>query len=80
MKVQAEEVPEAEAGRPPDPPEGGVGDIVGHGDEDEIEVEGEGAPVRKAKVGTLRPKQRLLCICACIATEIRISKHASAPR
>ena len=45
----------AEAGRPPDPPEGGVREVPLHDDDDEkeIEVEGEGAPTKKAKIGTL---------------------------
>ena len=55
-EVPGEEVPVAEAGRPPDPPEGGVGEVHLHDDDDEkeMEVEGEGAPTKKAKIGTLK--------------------------
>ena len=54
-EVPGEEVPVAEAARPPDPPRGGVGEVHLHDDDDEkeIEVEGEGAPTKKAKIGTL---------------------------
>ena len=50
----------AEAGRPPDPPEGGVREVPLHDDDDEkeIEVEGEGAPTKKAKIGNWYPKRR----------------------
>ena len=57
-EVPGKEVPVAEAGRPPDPPEGGVGDILDHDDEKEVEV--EGAPVRKAKIGTLKAEAKTL--------------------
>ncbi|CAE7949193.1 unnamed protein product [Symbiodinium sp. KB8] len=51
-EVPGEEVPAEEAGRPPDP--------MGDDDEREIEVEGEGAPTRKAKVGTLKAEAKTL--------------------
>ena len=42
-EVPDEEVPVAEAGRPPDLPEGGIGEVPLHDDDEkEIEVEGEG--------------------------------------
>ena len=53
-EVPREEVPAEEAGRPPDPPD------EGDDDEREIEVEGEGAPTRKAKVGTLKAEAKTL--------------------
>ena len=61
-EVPDEEVPAEEAGRPPDPPGGGVGDIPLHGDDDdrEIQIEGEGAPPKKAKVGTLKAEANTL--------------------
>ena len=60
-EVPSEEVPAAEAGRPPDPPGGGIGDVeFGEEDEREIEVEGEGAPARKAKIGTLKTEANTL--------------------
>ena len=61
-EVPDEEVPAEEAGRPPDPPGGGVGDIPLHGDDDdrEIQIEGEGAPPKKAKIGTLNAEANTL--------------------
>ena len=60
-EVPGEDVPEAEAGRPPDPPEGaGVGGIPVDDDEREVEIEGEGLPARKAKVGTLKAEANTL--------------------
>ena len=61
-EVPDEEVPAGEAGRPPDPPGGGVGDIPLHGDDDdrEIQIEGEGAPPKKAKIGTLKAEANTL--------------------
>ena len=61
-EVPGEEIPSEGAGRPPDPSGGGVGDIPLHGDDDEreIQVEGEGAPPRKAKVGTLKAEANTL--------------------
>ena len=40
-EVPGEEVPSEEAGRPPDPPGGGVGDIPPHRDDDEREIQVE---------------------------------------
>ncbi|CAE7187272.1 unnamed protein product, partial [Symbiodinium sp. CCMP2456] len=58
-----EEVPVAEAGRPPEPPDGERED--GAEDEREIEVEGEGEPTRKAKIGTLKAEAKTLAhLCA----------------
>ena len=61
-EVPDEEEPAEEAGRPPDPPGGGVGDIPLHGDDDdrEIQIEGEGAPPKKAKIGTLKAEANTL--------------------
>ena len=57
-EVPSEEVPAAEAGRPPDPPGGGIGDMeFGENDEREIDVEGEGAP---SKIGTLKAEANTL--------------------
>ena len=54
-----EEVPAEEAGRPPDPPD--EGDERAHDDDErEIEAEGDGAPTRKAKVGTLKAEAKTL--------------------
>ena len=53
-EVPEEEVPVKEARRPPDPPD------ERDDDEREIEVEGEGAPTRKAKVGTLTAEAKTL--------------------
>ena len=62
QEVPDEEVPSDEAGRPPDPPGGGIGDDPLREDDDdrEIQVEGEGAPPRKAKVGTLKAEANTL--------------------
>ena len=50
-----------EAGRPPGPPEPEEGERAPEAeDEREIEVEGEGAPFRKAKVGTLKAEAKSL--------------------
>eukprot|EP00439_Symbiodinium_sp_Y106_P065650 s1162_g10.t1 len=61
-EVPGEEVPVEEAGRPPDPAGGGIGDVPLHDDDDEkeIEVEGEGAPAKKAKIGTLKAEASTL--------------------
>ncbi|CAE7217131.1 unnamed protein product, partial [Symbiodinium sp. CCMP2456] len=53
-----EEVPLAEAGRPPEPPDGERENEAEN--EREIEVEGEGAPGRKAKIGTLKAEAKTL--------------------
>ncbi|CAE6965643.1 unnamed protein product [Symbiodinium sp. CCMP2456] len=53
-----EEVPLAEAGRPPEPPDGERENEAE--DEREIEVEGEGAPTRKAIIGTLKAEAKTL--------------------
>ena len=53
-----EEVPLAEAGRPPEPPDGGRENEAE--DDREIEVEGEGAPTRKAKIGALKAEAKTL--------------------
>ena len=82
-EVPREDVPVAEAGRPPDPPD--EGDEHKHDDDEkEIEVEGEGAPTRKAKVGTLKAEAKTLAhLCthryrnpyceACIRAKIALS-------
>ena len=57
-EVPGEAVPSEEAGKPPDPPEGEREEVPDAGDEREIEVEGEGVPVRKAKVGTLKAEAK----------------------
>ena len=58
-EAPGEEVPAEEAGRPPDPPD--EGDRHAHDDDErEIEVEGDGAPTRKAKVGTLKAEAKTL--------------------
>ena len=59
-EVPEEEVPADEAGRPPDPPDDGDERAHREDDEREIEVEGEGAPIRKAKVGTLKAEAKTL--------------------
>ena len=58
-EAPGEEVPAEEAGRPPDPPSQGDGHAHDD-DEREIEVEGDGAPTRKAKVGTLKAEAKTL--------------------
>ena len=61
MKYQVRKYPPQRLGRPPDPPGGGIGDVeFGEDDEREIEVEGEGAPARKAKIGTLKAEANTL--------------------
>ena len=55
-----EEVPADEAGKPPDPPDEDGERAHEDDDEKEIEVEGEGAPTRKAKVGTLKAEAKTL--------------------
>eukprot|EP00439_Symbiodinium_sp_Y106_P034443 s6371_g4.t1 len=56
-----EEVPASESGRPPDPPIAEGRRERADDDEREIEVEGEGgAPVRKAKIGTLKAEAKTL--------------------
>ena len=87
-ELPGEEVPEAEAGRPPDPPERESREVADAGDEHEIEVEGEGAPVRAAKGGTLKAEAKSLahlcthryrnpCCEACVRAEM---KHYRAER
>ncbi|CAE7786659.1 unnamed protein product [Symbiodinium sp. KB8] len=58
-EVPCEEVPAEEAGRPPDIPDDGD-EPVHDDDEREIEIEGDGAPTRKAKVGTLKAEAKTL--------------------
>ena len=58
-EVPGEEVPAEEAGRPPDIPDEGD-EPARDDDEREIEVEGDGAPTRKAKVGTLKAEAKTL--------------------
>ncbi|CAE7949677.1 unnamed protein product [Symbiodinium sp. KB8] len=57
-EVPREDVPAADAGRPPDPPD--EGERVRDDDDREIEVEGEGAPTRRAKIGTLKAEAKTL--------------------
>ena len=65
-EVPVEDVPADEAGRPPDPPD--EDDGRAHEDDDERERlklkekghEGEGAPMRKAKVETLKAEAKTL--------------------
>ena len=59
-EVPAEDVPADETGRPPDPPDEGDERRREEDDEREIEIEGEGAPTRKAKVGTLKAEAKTL--------------------
>ena len=50
-EVPDEEIPSEEAGRPPDPPGGGAGDIPLHEDDDEreIQIEGEGSTTKEGQ-------------------------------
>ena len=60
-EVPGEEAPLEEEGSPPETLGGGIGELPELDDEHEMEVEGEGAPVRKAKVGTLKAEAKSLC-------------------
>ena len=79
-EVPDEEIPSEEAGRPPDPPGGGAGDIPLHEDDDEreIQIEGEGSTTKEGQGWYSQSRsEHSRRTCALIVIENRIANHAS---